>query len=66
MVLLGDLGDTNAIARRDGFQAAVDKYEGKIEVVSQIPTDWNQEKSQAGMVKRLASASRRKPRLYQF
>ena len=54
MILLGDLGDSNAIARRDGFEAALKDIEGdtavKIEVVSRVPTEWNQEKAQAGVV----------------
>ena len=54
MILLGDLGDSNAIARRDGFEAALKEVEAdasvKIEVVSRVPTEWNQEKAQAGVV----------------
>jgi ABC-type sugar transport system substrate-binding protein len=53
MILLGDLGDSNAILRRDGFNAAVAVYGDGIEVVSQIPTEWNQEKAQAGVVNAL-------------
>ncbi len=53
ILLLGDLGDTNAILRRDGFLEAVKEYGDGIEVVSQVPTEWNQEKCQAGMVNAL-------------
>lgn len=53
MVLLGDLGDINAIGRRDGFDAAVNAAPDVIEVVSRIPTEWNQEKAQAGVVNAL-------------
>jgi len=52
-VLLGDLGDLNAIGRRDGFEAAIKGNEDIIEVVARIPTEWNQEKAQAGVVNAL-------------
>jgi len=48
-ILLGDLSDVNAIGRRDGFEAAVREAGSAIEVVSRIPTDWNQEKALAGL-----------------
>lgn len=50
MILLGDLSDENAINRRDGFNAAVTASGLKVDVVSQVPTEWNQEKAQAGVV----------------
>ena len=50
MVVMGDLGDMNAIGRRDGFDAAVKGHEDIIEVVSRVPSEWNQEKVQAGVV----------------
>jgi ABC-type sugar transport system substrate-binding protein len=50
MILLGDLGDINAIGRRDGFEEAVKAAPEVIEVVSRIPTEWNQEKALAGVV----------------
>ncbi|MEW6160773.1 MAG: sugar ABC transporter substrate-binding protein, partial [Verrucomicrobiota bacterium] len=52
-VLLGDLGDINAIGRRDGFEAAVKGQEDILEVVARIPTEWNQEKAQSGVVNAL-------------
>lgn len=52
-LLIGDLGDVNAIGRRDGFEAAVKKNGDLIEVVARIPTEWNQEKAQAGLVNAL-------------
>jgi inositol transport system substrate-binding protein len=52
-VLLGDLGDLNAIGRRDGFEAAVKGQEDLLEVVARVPTEWNQEKAQAGLVNAL-------------
>ncbi len=53
MVVLGDMGDLNAIGRRDGFFAAVEGNEDIIEVVARIPSEWNQEKAQAGVVNAL-------------
>lgn len=50
MIVLGDLGDINAIGRRDGFEAAVAEHPDLIEVVSQVPSEWNMEKAQAGVV----------------
>ena len=50
MVILGDLGDINAVGRRDGFDAAVRDSGGLIEVVARVPSEWNQEKAQAGVV----------------
>ena len=50
MIVLGDLGDINAVGRRDGFEAAVTGHEGLIEVVARVPSEWNQEKAQAGVV----------------
>ena len=53
MVLIGDLGDINAIGRRDGFDAAAKEAPEVIEVVARVPTEWNQEKAQAGVVNAL-------------
>ena len=50
MLVMGDLGDINAIGRRDGFDAAIEGNEDIIEVVSRVPSEWNQEKAQAGVV----------------
>lgn len=50
MIVLGDMGDINAIGRSDGFEAAVEGNEDIIEVVSRVPSEWNQEKAQAGVV----------------
>jgi inositol transport system substrate-binding protein len=49
MIVMGDLGDINAIGRRDGFEAAVKGNEDIIEVVSRVPSEWNQERAQAGV-----------------
>jgi ABC-type sugar transport system substrate-binding protein len=53
MILIGDLGDINAIGRRDGFDDVVKQYPEVIEVVARVPTEWNQEKAQAGVVNAL-------------
>jgi ABC-type sugar transport system substrate-binding protein len=52
-ILIGDLGDINAIGRRDGFDDVVKQHPDIIEVVARIPTEWSQEKAQAGMVNAL-------------
>jgi ABC-type sugar transport system substrate-binding protein len=57
MVLMGDLGDINAIGRRDGFDEAVKAVPETVEVVARIPTEWNQEKAQAGVVNALQANS---------
>ncbi|HUV13749.1 MAG TPA: sugar ABC transporter substrate-binding protein, partial [Acidobacteriota bacterium] len=53
MVLVGDLGDINAIGRRDGFEDAVRPYSDTIEVVARVPTDWSQDKALAGVTNAL-------------
>jgi ABC-type sugar transport system substrate-binding protein len=53
LVVLGDLGDLNAIGRRDGFDAAIRGNEDIIEVVARVPSEWNQERAQAGVVNAL-------------
>jgi ABC-type sugar transport system substrate-binding protein len=53
MILIGDLGDINAIGRRDGFEEAVAAAPDSVEVVARIPTEWNQEKAQSGVVNAL-------------
>lgn len=49
MALFGDLGDVNALGRRDGFEAAVKEAGDALEVVARVPTEWNQEKALAGV-----------------
>lgn len=48
MILMGDLGDINAIGRREGFEEAVKECGDTVEVVARVPTEWNQEKALAG------------------
>lgn len=52
-ILIGDLGDINAIGRRDGFEDALKNYGDIIEVVARVPTEWNQEKALAGVTNAL-------------
>lgn len=53
MVVIGDLGDINAVGRRDGFQDAVKGQESVVEVVAEVPSEWNQEKARSGVVNAL-------------
>ena len=53
MVVLGDLGDLNAIGRRDGYDAAMRGNEDIIQEVARVPSEWNQERAQAGVVNAL-------------
>jgi len=48
-ILIGNLGDPNAIGRRDGFFDIVDENQDIIEVVSRIPTEWNADLAFAGL-----------------
>ncbi|MGH9361567.1 MAG: sugar ABC transporter substrate-binding protein, partial [Thermoanaerobaculia bacterium] len=48
-VLIGDLGDMNAISRRDGFEDEAKQHPDVIEVVARIATEWKQEKALAGL-----------------
>jgi inositol transport system substrate-binding protein len=52
-ILMGDLADINAINRRDGFEQALKPHAERIEIVSRIPTEWNQEKALAGITNAL-------------
>jgi ABC-type sugar transport system substrate-binding protein len=53
MVVVGDLGDMNAIGRRDGFYDALKGHEELLQVVAEVPSEWNQEKARAGVVNAL-------------
>jgi inositol transport system substrate-binding protein len=52
-ILVGDLGDVNAIGRRDGFDQAAGACADAMEVVARVPTEWNQEKALAGITNAL-------------
>jgi ABC-type sugar transport system substrate-binding protein len=53
LVVVGDLGDINAIGRKDGFYDAVRGHEDIIEVVAEVPSEWNQERARSGVVNAL-------------
>lgn len=53
MILIGDLGDINAVNRRKGFNDAIAEYPEVIELVAEVPTEWNQEKALAGVTNAL-------------
>ena len=53
MVVVGDLGDMNAIGRKEGFYDAVKGNEDIIDVVAEIPSEWRQEKARAGVANAL-------------
>jgi ABC-type sugar transport system substrate-binding protein len=48
-ILIGDLGDPNAIGRRDGFFDVVDKNKDIVEVVARVPTEWNADVAFSGL-----------------
>ncbi|MFZ1429805.1 MAG: sugar ABC transporter substrate-binding protein [Geminicoccaceae bacterium] len=49
VIMIGDLGDVNAIQRRDGFFDVVDKNPDAVEVVARVSTEWNADKAFAGL-----------------
>ena len=58
LMLIGDLGDGNAVERRDGYQKAVDEFgEGVVDIVLSVPTEWDHEVALAGLQSGLASNS---------
>lgn len=48
-ILIGDLGDPNAIERRDGFEDAIKENTDIIDVVARIPTKWDSNKAYSGL-----------------
>jgi ribose/xylose/arabinose/galactoside ABC-type transport system permease subunit/ABC-type sugar transport system substrate-binding protein len=48
-LLVGDLGDANAVHRRDGFQDAIARHSDIVEVVARVATEWNADKAFAGL-----------------
>ncbi|MBX3567082.1 MAG: sugar ABC transporter substrate-binding protein [Rhizobiaceae bacterium] len=48
-VMIGDLGDNNAVQRRDGAMDILDKNTDIIEVVARIATEWNADKAFSGL-----------------
>lgn len=52
-ILIGNLGDQNAVMRRDGFFEIVDQHKDIIEVVARISTEWNPDKAFADLTNAL-------------
>jgi len=52
-LLLGDLGDANAVNRRNGFQDAIARQGDLVEVVARVATEWNADKAFAGLTNAL-------------
>lgn len=48
-VLMGDLGDNNAVQRRDGAMDILDANKDIIEVVARVATEWNADKTFSGL-----------------
>jgi ABC-type sugar transport system substrate-binding protein len=48
-LLIGSLGDQNALERRDGHKAILTKYPDQFEIVAEIPTDWKADQAYAGL-----------------
>ena len=46
--LVGSLSDENVLRRTDGFKAVMAKNSTNVELVQQVPTEWNLEKALAG------------------
>ncbi|MBN1836132.1 MAG: sugar ABC transporter substrate-binding protein [Spirochaetales bacterium] len=46
--LVGSLSDENVLRRTDGFKAVMAKNSDIVELVQQVPTEWNLEKALAG------------------
>jgi len=49
VLLMGDLGDNNAVQRRDGALDVLDANKDLVEVVSRVATEWNADKAFAGL-----------------
>jgi ABC-type sugar transport system substrate-binding protein len=48
-VMIGDLGDNNAVQRRDGAMDVLDQNTDIVEVVARIATEWNADKAFSGL-----------------
>jgi ABC-type sugar transport system substrate-binding protein len=47
LILVGDLADPNAVARRAGFMAVINKYPDLFNTPVELATEWNADKAQA-------------------
>ena len=57
IMLIGNLGDENAVLRYNGFTKAIEENPGVVNVCVEIPTEWNQEVALAGLQNALQSNS---------
>ena len=48
-LLMGDLGDNNAVQRRDGALDILDQNKDIVELVARVATEWNADKTFAGL-----------------
>ena len=49
VLLVGSLGDQNALERQQGHKEALEKYPDCFEIVAEIPTDWKVDQAYAGL-----------------
>ncbi len=49
ILLIGNLGDENAVERKKGHKEIIEKYPDVFELVSEVPTEWNQEVAFKGL-----------------
>ena len=49
IMLIGDLGDENAVQRKTGFMKAIEEDPGVVTVCAEIPTEWKHEVALAGL-----------------
>ena len=49
LILVGDLGDSNAVARRQGFMNVIQKYPDLFNEVIEVPTKWDAVTAQANL-----------------
>jgi ABC-type sugar transport system substrate-binding protein len=57
VLLMGDLGDNNAVQRRDGALDVLDANKDLVEVVSRVATEWNADKAFAGLTNAIQANS---------
>jgi ABC-type sugar transport system substrate-binding protein len=48
-LLIGDLGDNNAVQRRDGALDILDQHKDIVDVVARVATEWNTDKTFSGL-----------------
>lgn len=49
LLLIGNLGDENAVERQKGHKEIIDANKDVIEIVAEVPTEWNHEVALKGM-----------------